>query len=279
MMPKREDLMNDRWLGIALAISVLGCSEVPQNARLVETGLQNVKQGYGIDFEDRTDCRFLANYMIENYYGDCKEKKFFLRTGPAYEGKISVDWNNDGTEVRFPAYFYDLKLHHIQNAGEIWVLSREIPPHLANTLVDVFLDNYVENLSGLNVEVSRTPFNYVKITERKNATKIISKQSTKIGKYPGIIATIEIANLNQLRLDPNHRSGMMRVLIAKIDGKIGGTDGIVDGHMVIMPPERAGKVLLVVGYYNTPQFFEQGLPDFDSLLKKTSFRKPGSYHE
>ena len=65
-----------------------------------------------------------------------------------------------------------------------------------------------------------------------------------------------------LELDPKSRMGFVRVLMARVPG----FQSDIFNDVGYVPFPRSNVGLLVVGYYDSTPYFEQGLADFEAFL-------------
>ncbi|MBI5478027.1 MAG: hypothetical protein HY906_04180 [Deltaproteobacteria bacterium] len=78
-----------------------------------------------------------------------------------------------------------------------------------------------------------------------------------MGGQDGLEATIELANADQLRLDPASRHSKIRIALARTERKQMHAGGA--GY-------ATARLLVLVGYANRPGDFDAGLKDFDAFL-------------
>ena len=89
---------------------------------------------------------------------------------------------------------------------------------------------------------------------RELATKLVAGKDTTIGGFAAYDATIEIANTDQLKLDPERRQGKLRVILVRTP------------YLYLFGSKTMLPTLLVLGYYNRPADFDASLPDFERFL-------------
>jgi hypothetical protein len=265
-----------RLLLIAIVASLAAACATPSQVTLDTGGLKYVSGGIGIEFKNPLKREFIdGKWRIDSWdYAppivfDSSDgsrvslpAEFFRKEGRPFEGTLRVDMNNDGSVEDYSAFFTDLELRNSETDGQIWVLMRELPAHRDKVKLDVLIDDYTERLSF--EEYTRTgPFDVWLLPTKKYAARIVSKKPTMFGPFEAVIATIEIANLAQLQLDPQSRMGFVRVLMARVPGF---TTNVIDYAEGYLPRSHVG--LLVVGYYDSTAYFEKGASDFEAFLKQ-----------
>jgi hypothetical protein len=270
-----------RHMGV-IAIAVLGIAAcgTPSQVRFETDGLHYESGPIAVRFAVPEKREFIdAEWSVDNWKylegspstgsdvaeaigrNVCKPPCFERKTNRSYLGTLRVDMDNDGHLEKYPTFFTDLELRHAETEGRIWVLMRELPAHRAAVNVDVLVDNYAENLSF--EEYSRTgPYDAWGDQSRAYAAQVVSRESVMFGPYEAILATIELANVAQLQLDPKSRMGFIRVLIARVPGF---STNVIPMHKPYMVP-RSNVGLLIVGYFASSAYFEKGLFDFDAFL-------------
>lgn len=279
--------MRQLLIAALIALCAAACG-TPSQVILDTGGLKYESGGVGIAFENPAKLEFIdGKWRIDNWnfaeplVFDSSDGSrielpaaFSRKEGRPFEGALRVDMNNDGAVEDYSAFFTDLELRHAETDGRIWVLMRELPAHRAEINVDVLVDDYTERLSF--EEYTRTgPFDVWLLPTKRYAARVVSREHLEFGQYKwkAVVATIEIANLAQLQLDPNSRMGFVRVLMVRVPGFV---SNVIDepgietagssGPYTYMNTPRSNVGLLVVGYYNTTAYFEKGLADFEAFL-------------
>ena len=268
--------MRQLLIAALVAASAPACG-TPSQVTIDTGGLKYESGGVGIAFKVPAKFTFIDtkwridnwNYLPPTVFDSSDGSRvslpaeFCRKEGRPFEGVLRVDMDNDGAVEDYSAFFTDLELRHSKTDGQIWVLTRELPAHRAEVNMDVFVDEYAERLSF--EEYTRVgPFDMWLLPTKKYAARVISREDVKLGELDAVIATIEIANLAQLQLDPNSRMGFVRVLMARVPGF---TSNAI-GDPVYSPFARSNVGLLVVGYYESTAYFEKGLADFEAFLKQ-----------
>jgi len=260
------------------ALSFSACG-TPSQVRFVTDGMHYESGPVAVRFKNSVDHEFIdGNWKIDNwqllYENPVTEKgaiqaaspknPFVRKSGSPYEGTLRIDMDNNGKVEDFASFFTDLELRNAETDGQIWVLMRELPKHHSSLKLEAVLDAYAENLS-LEDFTRKAPYDIWVLQKKSYAARVVSREAVKLGPYDALIATIELANLAQLQLDPKSRMGSVRVLLARVPGFSSPVFGDPDLEYNLSIP-RSGVGLLVVGYYDSATFFEKGLPDFEAFL-------------
>jgi hypothetical protein len=101
----------------------------------------------------------------------------------------------------------------------------------------------------------------------------------KVGELLGLASTVELAEVEKLRLDPSFRSAKIRIVLVKFHF-------YEDAHDFTTYPwptvNHEGKScfkrpgLLIAGYYNTTDRFADHLPEFGDVLGRIAFSSGSS---
>ncbi|MDD5308363.1 MAG: hypothetical protein PHU25_13665 [Deltaproteobacteria bacterium] len=249
-------------------------SLLPDDISWSEHGLHNRFARYVARFSDEARQLFSGDdWIVENF--DCitdygtRACRFERKRGTAYFGNILVDRDSDGTVDKERGYFFDLRLASKKDNGIIWISTDEIPATRTGTALSVFLDNYVESLTGSELNVEGDPLGYAVVKERKFATRLDTSAETKLGPFDAVTGTVSVMDLDKLKVDSNDVHSRIKILLARVEcDKVRRLKNSLD---VDLSYETSGKALLVAGYMNSPKQFDAGLTDFNQLLERISF--------
>lgn len=98
------------------------------------------------------------------------------------------------------------------------------------------------------------------VVERRNAAVIIEQGPAALAGQPAYAATIDVANIDQVRLSPAARSRRVQLVLMRAPRaeEIDSDPGDPDVH----------SVLILAGYSNMITDFPVGLEDFHDLLRR-----------
>src|SRR5690606_25928807 len=120
----------------------------------------------------------------------------------------------------------------------------------------VLLFNYVKRIAGSGLAFATYDGDLVAESKRYG-TRILSDQAVVLGNHPAHVAEIEIANLDQLELDPSaprHHAELVLV------------------HSAKWLPVGKGveyNCIVLAGYSARPLVYPKHLAEFDALLGKS----------
>jgi hypothetical protein len=181
------------------------------------------------------------------------------KLGDDYQAIFHVDADGDGdTDWDETEPAFELRFVHLRNAGVVWLRAVAVERELANTDLHVLNANYLEALAGGEYERQQLSPGRKTTVEKRFAARLLRSEPCQLAAQECEAATIELANVDQLKLDPNYRSHTLKVIIARTS--------------FTYTPRRRRRgptypVYLLVGYLNQPSQFEAGLPDFDGFLQ------------
>ena len=198
-------------------------------------------------------------WRLDNFYG--KEVRDRPKDTNAYMSQLEFDLNGDGRyEEQAREYTYLLRFEHRVTDGVVWLRGIPVSDDLAQMDLSVLMTNFSEALSGANYETTRLDSMSSRTSEERYASTIIASAPCKLAGLECVTATIELANVDQLKLDPTYRSRRLRVLIAR-------TPFHYEPSAV---SERGYPVYLFAGYSSLPANFDAELPDFLGFLGRIS---------
>lgn len=248
------------WKWLLSAQLLLGCTS-SMNVEIVrKEGLFNSTAKYKIPFTSPNKSQFISDeWIIDNYIiGKWKEKY-----GSEYQGLVRVDRSDNGRTTTENVHYYDLKLVNKTNNGVIWISSHEVLYKQANLDLNVLLNEYVDSLSGSNFHVVSNFLNVDGVRETSFAATLQEKKETTVGPYKALEGTISIANLHQLKLNPQHRHSSVRILLFKIPCS--------DITRTIRKKKWVAPILVIVGVHNKPEYFDQNVKDYDLFVRSIVF--------
>jgi hypothetical protein len=270
------------FVGLCFASHVLGACATTSGA-FDRSGYWQKTYGYRVGYADPSQQRLMgAEWRLDNLRLDTVNKQWVDKDGPDYKFERQLDENGDGVisawEVRKEAIF-DLRLVNVRDSGVIWIKAHPLAHEDAARELDVILKGYANELSGTGFYASTSVFSEVEVKTRQYISFVTRREPVTVGPNLGVLASIELAEVERLRLDPAHRASRLKVVFSKI-----AYQRLVNarGFDAPYPPTRwptakCGEglceqrcALLVMGYINAIEHFDAHTAEFDGFLKQVT---------
>jgi hypothetical protein len=169
----------------------------------------------------------------------------------------------------------DLVFKHRETNGVIAVQSAPLGETLAYKKLPILAKDYVERLSGLY---------YAPLVEgggrigrgKNYVTNIVEGQSGTLGTAETYEAVVDVANAEQLKLNPEHRLMRYKMVIIRPKAPEGWKD-VRDTYGKKVDPkdryvEETYPALIVLTYAMDHAFYQDYLPDFEALVRRFKLR-------
>jgi hypothetical protein len=204
-----------------------------------------------------------ADWEPDNLYG--KVGHLHAKTGSDYQSKLYLDVNQDGTEDKVSTVqTYDLRFTNRRTAGVISLRTFPVDLDMKDKELRVLLDTIIENISGSGYDTVQLEGNlYLADKQHRYAAKIIKSGAAVLGGQPAYFATVDISNLDRLRVNPKAVDERdMLVLVGS-----GYTYDYGTRMQITHFP-----VLMMASYRNSPADFAASLPEFIAFLGRIGIR-------
>ncbi len=140
------------------------------------------------------------DWRIDNFYlfddGTIGSRK----TTKAYAGRQVIDLRGDGRLTKLDAFYFDLKLDNRKTSAVIWLQTLPLGRNETDRNLKNLVEDYADDLSGTGFFAAVNDGRALK--SKTYAARIVSGADTTLGKLPAYDARLELANLDQIRLDP-----------------------------------------------------------------------------
>jgi hypothetical protein len=252
--------MRRAWVAAGLVVGVAaacGCAPVAGGFRA--DGFHEADLPVSVRFTDPASRSFVGpDWRVDNFllkkdgsFGDAKTAEGYL-----YNREIDVD--GDGRPETKESLVYDLKLINRVTTSAIWMQTVLLAMADKDRSLTSFLDDFVEALSGTGLYRAGAPVpRLVGRTKSYGARLVASKEGTT-GGFPSLDATIELVNLDQLKVDPNAKSSIGRVVFVRTDYP----------HAFRQGDNRyETRAMVVLGCESVPRDFDATNADFDKFVQ------------
>jgi hypothetical protein len=199
-----------------------------------------------------------GEWKLDNFY--LKKEKLIEKDAAEYVISYRLDKNGDGEfETQAKQHLFDLRFENLVHDGVIFLRTFPISTDLGQKKLSVLMHDYIEGIAGGGYEVVQLNSEEEIVIEKRYAASIDSQGPAELAGLPAYVATLSVANTEQLKVDPNARA--QRVQLVLLHTRFVYTHG-AKGHEATFP------VLLLAGYANQPDDFDAGLVDFQNLLNR-----------
>jgi hypothetical protein len=155
---------------------------------------------------------------------------------------------------------YDLKLQHSKRASRIWLRAFPISPMLRDKELRVLMQDVVAGVAGAGYEVVQVEREKKTIEEKRYAAEIIEQGDGTLAGAPAYVVTIDVANIDQIKLTPGTRQARVELVLRHTDFKCPLALGV--------ETKLGVPVLLMAGYANLPEDFATDRQAFHDLLSR-----------
>jgi hypothetical protein len=268
--------LGKRGVGIVCVLaSVIASTGCGPNARGAFTS-SGFSSGYGYDVRYKNGQLLLpASWGIDNYLR--REGAWVHKDQAGDVSSYAFDDDGDGIiDARFDAPTYALRFENRTGSGVIWLRNVPIAPRLRVKELRVLLQSYVDAIAGASYETARLDGTEPSIVvEKRYAATIVEQGPVTVAGRPGYVATVDIANVDQLKLNPNARERRVQIMLVHAPGEEQAdyVQSDVRNLKYTQDNERRAKhyrVLVVAGYSSMPSDFDAGLPDFHDFLGRVT---------
>jgi hypothetical protein len=175
--------------------------------------------GWRLPFQDARAHRLAPQpWKLENWT-EKAPGHFEPRLGPEDKATFEVDDDGDGKIAAWEKHeepLFDLALVNEEDDGLVWLKTRSIAPAAARRRLDLVARDYLGSLSGTATFAQMDIFGREKQRTRRLTTLIRDVSETKLGGHRAIAASADIADADDLRLNPRARLGQLRLIVARI---------------------------------------------------------------
>ncbi len=247
-----------RFAGIGLlALASAGCGPKGKGAVGPE-GYSHSDYGYRV-LATPEGSLLDSDWKLDNFYE--KQGGLFEKDAKDYVTTYELDFDGDGTyETQSEEHIYDLRFKHLRHDGVIFIRTIPLSTDQAKKKLSVLLDRYVEAIAGAGYEVVQLNPGASMLVEKRYAASIVSEGKARLAGRDAYAATIDVANIDQIKVDPNARKKRVQLVIAHAPFRY--KKMRQDGDTQKFP------VIILAGYANQPDEFDEALPEFHDLLNR-----------
>ncbi|MBI5490798.1 MAG: hypothetical protein HY905_25925 [Deltaproteobacteria bacterium] len=278
-MSKRSGKLGSVVYGVVLCVGILavvGCrgpdsviapgpptGAADSCARFEEDGYYSEAGPFRIAYVDATTRAVMGpGWMLDNWMPFPNGSPRTQIKSAEWMTELLVDAAEDG-RYDFTAEIPKFDLHWTERhtGALIWIRSLPLSRRLADRDLSVIGHDWVEEIAG--GEWWAACLGGCAVGEERHwATTLVSEELTFVSGVGAFDVTFDIANVDQLQLDPDARTARARLVLVR------------PGYRM---PLRGGEhryeapTLVALGYAQTPDRFDEHAAEFEDLLRRIDF--------
>jgi hypothetical protein len=145
--------------------------------------------------------------------------QFTVKRGPSYFDTFEVDDDGNGKIEGWERHeepLADTELDNDEDDSVVWIKTRAIAPSQARRKLELVARDYVDGVSGSTRVSQLDLFGRQRARTRHLTSLVTSVRETHVGGNRALEAVAEIADVDDMRLDPRIRLGRLRVIVARV---------------------------------------------------------------
>jgi len=245
------------WAGMASA--TFGCATGP--GKVTIGSYQSDYAGLAVVGQGAPESAGLMpkGWKLDNFFGSPTPDA--AKSTDAYMTTYRLDADGNGVyELSLKKFLYELRFVNLKDDGVIWLRVAPVSTDLAEMALPVLVEAYVDAMSGGSFDAAWVDRNRVEAKEKRYTAMLTSSQPCQLGGVECQIATIELADVDQVKLSPSKRYRKLQVLIAR-------------APLELSVRRHAFPTYLIAGYSNQPARFDADLAEFQDFLGRIVLRE------
>jgi hypothetical protein len=245
-----------RWVWVVAAIATSGCVK---RYEMRPDAYSNEALGYEVATAGERGVFVSSEWRLENYVDGES-----IKTGAAYESRIAVDVEDDGTvDTNFTMPLYDLRLVHRRTGAVVWLRTIPLSLNDSERALDGLVRDYIDATSGAGVTGVQFMQGGAVSVSRRFATETHDNYALRVDGREAFGATFDLANVDQVQLEADRRLDRVRIVLVRT------------GRGYLPSPTRRGLVpfpaILFFGCSSRPEDFGIASSALRALVFATNF--------
>jgi hypothetical protein len=175
--------------------------------------------GWRLPYDDAAKHRLAPEPWRLANWTEKSPGQFEPKLGADDVATFEVDDNGDGKIEGWEKHeepLFDLEFVNEEDDSLVWIKTRSIAPTAARRRLDLVARDYLESLSGTGTFSQLDIFGRERARTRRLTTLVRDVRETHLGGHRAIAASADIADADDLRLNPKARLGQLRLVVARI---------------------------------------------------------------
>jgi hypothetical protein len=250
----------ERWCCVGVMIAYLAGCKPPAQGAITPEGYQHNAYAYGV-LPNAKGQLMAPPWKIDNFYIPPGAKSLQPKNSDEYVLEYQLDLEGDGEfETRVDELTYDLRFEHLEHDGVIFLRTIPLSSDMKQKKLSVLMERYVEAIAGAGYEVVALNASSTMVLERRYAAVVIERGAARLAGLDAYIVTLDVANTEHLKVDPNARKQRVQLVLLHTPFKY--------HPRYAEQAETSFPVAMFIGYANQPEEYDAGLPAFHDFLRR-----------
>ncbi len=244
---------------LACAVGLSGaCSSIDSQFQTV--GFRDRTFGFRVAYVDAAARALMGpDWMLDNFVFNDDGTPQAEKTAERYLTTLSFDVDGDGEmDTDRELRLYELRFVHRRDGGVLWMRTIPVADRFAQTELRLLGHDYVEEVAGGDYYAVRFAGRDL-VEDVRFATAIVEEGELTVDGHPAYRVTFDVANVDQIRLDPDSRTARVRLVLIRPPYR---------SRVSVARDTHDYATLVAVGYSNAPEYFDAHTAELDDFLSR-----------
>jgi hypothetical protein len=258
--------MRRRLLTTALTLLfVQGCAL--QSGTFGAQGFHHSRYAYDVRYAD-AGARLMMppGWRLDNYRQTSSGA--VAKSSGFYKSSFEFDTNRDDRpDVVDSVPTFDLRFEHAPTGGIVWLRTIPAPSYESDRALYLLSQDYLAGASAAGFELAQFGARGTN-AEKQFVVQTLETKPARLAECEALALTIEIASRSELQSSTNAQRRRVKLVLVRA-----GLSHRVPASDAEFP------TVLVAGYANQPEFFQQHLSEFHGFLERVVLEERAGYRE
>lgn len=230
-------------------------------------GFHHSRYDYAVRYADASTRRMMpAGWRLDNYRQT--SSGLVAKNAGFYKSSFEFDTNRDDRPDSVDTVpTFDLRFDHERTGAVVWLRTIPAPSYDNSQALYMLSRDYLAGVSAVGVELAQ--FGLPGTTgEKQFVVQVLETRRAQLAAREALAMTLEVANLSELKSSTKAQRKRVRLVLARA----GLTHRTPAG-------DAEFPTVLVAGYANQPEFFQQQLSEFHAFLERIVLEERAGYRE
>ena len=258
--------MRRRLLTSALTLLLVGGCGL-QSGTFGPQGFHHSRYDYDVRYADTGARRMMPpGWHLDNYRQTASG--VVAKSSGFYKSSFEFDTNRDDRPDAVDTVpTFDLRFEHAPTGGIVWLRTIPAPSYESDRALYLLSRDYLAGASAAGFELAQFGAQD-NSGEKQFVVQTLETRSAQLAECEALAVTIEIASLSELRSSASAKRRRVKLVLVRA------------GLSHRMPASDAEfPTVLVAGYANQPEVFQQHLAEFHGFLERVVLQERSGYRE